>query len=117
MEERRLVFSFDEVEASFHRLTRTVDGTPAHSVFDIDQLGHQEWADRQEKTCDRLSGHHQEKFVSQMTPTSVRCRMAPVEVEVAGTRSEGEEMETWLCLEMLTGDAEEPEGEENMIPG
>jgi hypothetical protein len=28
-----------------------VEGTPAHFVFNVDEIGHQEWADREEKTC------------------------------------------------------------------
>jgi hypothetical protein len=28
-----------------------VDGVPAHFVFNMDEMGHQDWADRAEKTC------------------------------------------------------------------
>jgi hypothetical protein len=29
----------------------TVDGISAHFVFNMDEMGHQDWADRQEQTC------------------------------------------------------------------
>jgi hypothetical protein len=51
MEESRLAVSPDDIEAYFHRLVAIPDETPAHFVFNVDEMGYQEWADREEKTC------------------------------------------------------------------
>jgi hypothetical protein len=51
MEENRLAVSQDDIEAYFHRLVAIVDGTPVCFVFDVGEMSHQEWADREEKTC------------------------------------------------------------------
>jgi hypothetical protein len=48
-EESRLAVSPDEIEACFHRLVAIVDGTPTDFVFNVDEMNHQEWGDRDEK--------------------------------------------------------------------
>jgi hypothetical protein len=57
MEESRLAVSPDDIEAYFHRLVAIVDGPPAHFVFNVDEMGDQEWADREEKPCYVRSEH------------------------------------------------------------
>jgi hypothetical protein len=57
MEESRLAVSPNDTEACFHRLVAILDGTSAYFVFNVDEMGHQEWADRAEKTCYGPSEH------------------------------------------------------------
>jgi hypothetical protein len=51
MEQNCLELTSQQVHAHIVRLIETVDGIPAHCVFNMDETGHQEWADRQQKTC------------------------------------------------------------------
>jgi hypothetical protein len=51
MEEKRLQMSREDIESSFTRLEEAFDGVPGHFVCNMDEMGHQEWADQQEKAC------------------------------------------------------------------
>jgi hypothetical protein len=51
MEEKRLIASPEDIKACFHRLVGLVDGFSAHFIFHFDEMGHELWADRSEKTC------------------------------------------------------------------
>jgi hypothetical protein len=57
MEESRLAVSPDDIKVYFHRLVAIIHGTPAYFAFHADEVGHQKWADRQEKTCHVPSEH------------------------------------------------------------
>jgi hypothetical protein len=50
-EEKRLQVIEEEIAMCFKRLAEAIDGVPAHFVDNMDEIGHQEWADRQEKVC------------------------------------------------------------------
>jgi hypothetical protein len=56
-EEGRLAVSPEDIEAYFHQLVELVDAIPVHFVFNIDELGHQPWADRSEEICYVPSEH------------------------------------------------------------
>jgi hypothetical protein len=55
MEEGRLVISLEDTEAYFHQLGGMVHRLSAHFVLNVDEMGHQELADREGNTCDRPS--------------------------------------------------------------
>jgi hypothetical protein len=50
MEEGRFTVSLDDIKADFHQLVALVDGTAAR-FFNVHELGYQEWANREAKTC------------------------------------------------------------------
>jgi hypothetical protein len=47
MEERRLQTTAESIAAHFERLNEVIDGVSAHFVYNMDEMGHQELADRQ----------------------------------------------------------------------
>jgi hypothetical protein len=57
MEESRLAVSLDDTEAYLHRLVAIAEGTPGHFASHGDEMGHQEWVDREEKRCYAASEH------------------------------------------------------------
>jgi hypothetical protein len=59
MEERRLQVAHEDVEAYFGRLDEALQDVPAHFVYNMDEMGHQEWADRPEKVCYVPTSHPQ----------------------------------------------------------
>jgi hypothetical protein len=42
----------EDIEAYFNRLGEMVEGCAAHFIYNVDEMGHHEWADHQEKVCD-----------------------------------------------------------------
>jgi hypothetical protein len=47
IEERRLQITAEAIAAYFALLSEAIDGFPANFVDNMDEMGHQEWADRQ----------------------------------------------------------------------
>jgi hypothetical protein len=47
MEERRLQVTGEDISTDFTRLSEVIDGVPTHFISSMDEMGHQEWADRQ----------------------------------------------------------------------
>jgi hypothetical protein len=52
-----LAVSPDDIEAYCHRLAAIMDGTPADRIVNFDEIGRQELADREAKTCYVPSEH------------------------------------------------------------
>jgi CRP-like cAMP-binding protein len=50
MEDKRLAVTVEQIAEYFEVLERSVQGKPAHFVFNMDEMGHQDWADRKKKT-------------------------------------------------------------------
>jgi hypothetical protein len=48
MEDHRIAVTPDAILDYFQRAIATIDGVPAHFVFNLHEMGHQEWADRHE---------------------------------------------------------------------
>jgi hypothetical protein len=51
MENVRLAVTQDDIERHFQYLKNTIDAVPAHFVFNMDEMGHQPWADALAMTC------------------------------------------------------------------
>jgi hypothetical protein len=51
IDERRAQVSDDAIREYFSTLFTTVSGAPAHFVFNMDEMGHQTWADAQQTVC------------------------------------------------------------------
>jgi hypothetical protein len=51
MEDKRTEVTAEQIAAYFQLAASLIDGVPAHFVFNMDEMGHQEWADRQTRTC------------------------------------------------------------------
>jgi hypothetical protein len=51
MEAMRVAVSSEQIEEFFGEAFRIIQGVPAHFIFNMDEMGHQEWADRQEMVC------------------------------------------------------------------
>jgi hypothetical protein len=62
MEDKRLAVTDEQIEEHFHKLVNLVSGVPAHFVFNMDEMGHQDWADRQTNTC-YVSSEVKENYV------------------------------------------------------
>jgi hypothetical protein len=58
MEEKRMELAHEEVLDHIARLIGFVEGVPAHVVFNMDEMGHQDWDDRQKKMCIVSASHH-----------------------------------------------------------
>jgi hypothetical protein len=51
MESTRLAVTPEQIEAFFHEAIQIIEGVPAHFVFNMDEMDHQEWADRNNRIC------------------------------------------------------------------
>jgi hypothetical protein len=51
MDDKRVAVSIEAIRDHFARLCATVSGAPAHFVFNMDEMGHQTWADAPNKKC------------------------------------------------------------------
>jgi hypothetical protein len=51
MENVRLDVTTEEIDRYFQYLKDTIEGVPAHFVANIDEMGHQPWADALQTTC------------------------------------------------------------------
>jgi hypothetical protein len=57
MEDRRTKMMPEVISEFFRRAIETIDGVPSHFVFNMDEMGHQDWADRAEQVCVISSTH------------------------------------------------------------
>jgi hypothetical protein len=51
IETKRAEVTVEQIQEHFERLSANLSGVPAHFVFNIDEMGHQEWADATQKVC------------------------------------------------------------------
>jgi hypothetical protein len=51
MEDSRMAVTIEQIEHYFDWITEALTGTPAHFVFNMDEMGHQDWADAHTKIC------------------------------------------------------------------
>jgi hypothetical protein len=51
MESNRLEVTGEQVTNYFSHLFQTISGAPCHFVFNMDEMGHQDWADAKETVC------------------------------------------------------------------
>jgi hypothetical protein len=51
MDEKRLSVTDEDIRTYFGSLVAQVSGVPSHFLFNMDEMGHQDWADRSEVTC------------------------------------------------------------------
>jgi hypothetical protein len=51
IDERRLQVTDDQIQEYFANLLAAVSGAPAHFVFNMDEMGHQAWADAHDVIC------------------------------------------------------------------
>jgi hypothetical protein len=51
MEQGRVDVAPEQISSFFAILIATIDGIPAHFVLNMDEMDHQDWADRQRLTC------------------------------------------------------------------
>jgi hypothetical protein len=56
MEAERMNVPDEEISAWFRKLQESIDGVPAHFVFNMDEMGHQDYADAKDKVCIRICG-------------------------------------------------------------
>jgi hypothetical protein len=57
MEERRRQITAEDISRYFERLAEALEGGPAHFVYDVDEMGHCKWVNRQEQMRDVPTGH------------------------------------------------------------
>jgi hypothetical protein len=81
MEEARLDLTTQAGIDFFRRATEVAQGVPAHFVFNMNEMGHQDWADRTQKTSLVPSSHAEEYvYVSVSRPgkliTLITCMAA-----------------------------------------
>jgi hypothetical protein len=51
MDGKRMDVTTEQIREYFHILESTVSGAPAHFVFNLDEMGHQPWADAKKRKC------------------------------------------------------------------
>jgi hypothetical protein len=51
MDAKRTEVTAEQIQAHFATLFATLSGAPAHFVFNMDEMGHQEWADAPDNGC------------------------------------------------------------------
>jgi hypothetical protein len=51
MEDKRMQVTPEQIEEYFGRLQEALQDVPGHFVWNMDEMGHQEWAEHQEKIC------------------------------------------------------------------
>jgi hypothetical protein len=51
MEDKRLHVTPEQIQAHFTAMFEQISGVPAHFIFNMDEMGHQDWADAHETVC------------------------------------------------------------------
>jgi hypothetical protein len=51
MEDKRTEVTEDTIYDFFRTVIEAIDGVPSHFVFNIDEMGHQDWANWGQQTC------------------------------------------------------------------
>jgi hypothetical protein len=51
MEATKVAVTSEQIENFFREASRIIEGVPAYFIFNMDEMGHQEWADRKEIIC------------------------------------------------------------------
>jgi hypothetical protein len=69
MEEKRLEVSPEQIAEYFERASQAIDAIPAHFVFNMDEMGHQEWADKKVRQC-FVPSYHEADQVAYPVPRS-----------------------------------------------
>jgi hypothetical protein len=57
MEDKRVEVTQEQILQFFTEAIERIEGVPSHFVFNMDEMGHAEWADRTEKVCMGPSTH------------------------------------------------------------
>jgi hypothetical protein len=65
----------EEVLDHIARLIGFVEGVPAHFVFNMDEIGHQDWADRQRKMCIVPASHDGTRVYSPLSRVGKRITL------------------------------------------
>jgi hypothetical protein len=79
---------------------QVTDGAPAHFVFSMDEMGHQDWADRTEKTC-LVPAYHPTKYV--YIPVS---RTGKRITQMAAIAADGSVWKPEIIIPRKTGDTD-----------
>jgi hypothetical protein len=58
MEDNSTEMTKDAILEFFRRAIEAIDGVPSHFIFNMDRMGHRDWADRREQTCVVPAAHH-----------------------------------------------------------
>jgi hypothetical protein len=58
MEDKRTEMTEDAILEFFRRAIEVTDGVPFHFIFNMNEMGHQDWAHRGEQTCVVPAAHH-----------------------------------------------------------
>jgi hypothetical protein len=59
MAAKRVAVTPEQIQNFFCEGFRIIEGAPAHFVFNMDEMGYQEWADRKNATCVVPSSHEE----------------------------------------------------------
>jgi hypothetical protein len=72
---KRIEVTIDQIRDYFSRLFAPVSGAPAHFVFSMDEMGHQEWADAPDKVCFVPVSHRGDHVFSPVSRTGKRITL------------------------------------------
>jgi hypothetical protein len=67
MEDLRIAVTPQQIENFFREAFSVIEGVPAHFIFNMDEMGHQEWADRKQVVC-VIPSFHQDNHVNVPVP-------------------------------------------------
>jgi hypothetical protein len=102
MEENRLEVTQGQLIKHFHRLFGTVEGTPAHFVCNMDEMGDQEWADGDRKTCYVPSADIGDNISVSVSRVGKRITL------VAAVAADGSVLKPFVIIPRKTVDADLP---------
>jgi hypothetical protein len=57
MDTKRTEVTSEQIQEFFADAFRIIESVPSHFIFNMDEMGHQEWADRKEVPCLILTEH------------------------------------------------------------
>jgi hypothetical protein len=75
IEDRRTEVTSEEISDFFRRAIETIDGVPSHFVFNMDEMGHQDWANRAEQVCVVPSTHKSDHVYLPVSHASKRITL------------------------------------------
>jgi hypothetical protein len=102
IEEKRLEVSGEQLLGHFQRMFDMVEGVPAHFVLNMDEMGHQEWADRQVKLCYVPLAHSEKQVYVPVSRLGKRITL------VACVAADGSFMKPFVIIPRKTVDADLP---------
>lgn len=100
IEDKRLQVTAADIRSYFDELTEAIESVPAHFIYNMDEMGHQEWADRQEQVCYVPVSHEDSQVYFPVPRTGKRITL------VACIAADGSYLKPLIVIPRKTYDAD-----------